>query len=83
MQVGFAQDFLRDDGAIPAMADRHYCPAVRGGLGLGLAFTPPDYQMGENYRIAYIHVPGYPGHGLLRDDGLFQCGLPDLENQDR
>ncbi len=29
------------------------------GVGLiwGLAFTPPDYQMGENYRIAYIHVP--------------------------
>jgi len=29
------------------------------GIGLvwGLALTPPDYQMGENYRIAYIHVP--------------------------
>ena len=27
------------------------------GLIWGLAFTPPDYQMGENYRIAYIHVP--------------------------
>lgn len=27
------------------------------GLVWGLAFTPPDYQMGENYRIAYIHVP--------------------------
>lgn len=29
------------------------------GIGLvwGLAFTPADYQMGENYRIAYIHVP--------------------------
>ena len=27
------------------------------GLAWGLAFTPPDYQMGENYRIAYIHVP--------------------------
>ena len=28
------------------------------GVGLiwGLAFTPPDYQMGENYRIAYIHL---------------------------
>ena len=27
------------------------------GVIWGLAFTPPDYQMGENYRIAYIHVP--------------------------
>jgi len=29
------------------------------GIGLvwGLALTPPDYQMGENSRIAYIHVP--------------------------
>ena len=27
------------------------------GLVWGLALTPPDYQMGENYRIAYIHVP--------------------------
>jgi len=27
------------------------------GLVWGLAFTPPDYQMGDNYRIAYIHVP--------------------------
>ncbi|MEK9647827.1 MAG: heme ABC transporter permease [Pseudohongiellaceae bacterium] len=47
-----------------AMTER-YLPWLTGitvlllGVGLvwGLAFTPPDYQMGENYRIAYIHVP--------------------------
>ena len=23
----------------------------------GLAFTPPDYQQGDSYRIIHIHVP--------------------------
>jgi heme exporter protein C len=27
------------------------------GMVWGLAFAPPDYQMGDNYRIIYIHVP--------------------------
>ncbi len=27
------------------------------GLVWGLGFAPPDYQMGDNYRIIYIHVP--------------------------
>lgn len=27
------------------------------GLIWGLMFAPPDYQMGDNYRIIYIHVP--------------------------
>jgi heme exporter protein C len=27
------------------------------GVVWGLAFSPPDYQMGDNYRIIYIHVP--------------------------
>ena len=27
------------------------------GLVWGLAFAPPDYQMGDNFRIIYIHVP--------------------------
>jgi heme exporter protein C len=27
------------------------------GLVWGLMFAPPDYQMGDNYRIIYIHVP--------------------------
>ncbi|MES2624373.1 MAG: heme ABC transporter permease CcmC [Pseudomonadota bacterium] len=27
------------------------------GLVWGLGFAPPDYQMGDNYRIVYIHVP--------------------------
>lgn len=33
--------------------------AVLIGLGLvwGLLFAPPDYQMGHNYRIVYVHVP--------------------------
>lgn len=33
--------------------------AVLFGVGLiwALGFAPPDYQMGDNYRIIYIHVP--------------------------
>jgi heme exporter protein C len=33
------------------------------GIGLvwGLGFAPPDYQMGDNYRIIYIHVPTASG----------------------
>ena len=27
------------------------------GVIWGLAFAPPDYQMGDNYRIIYLHVP--------------------------
>ncbi|MGA0934055.1 MAG: heme ABC transporter permease CcmC [Pseudohongiellaceae bacterium] len=27
------------------------------GVIWGLAFAPPDYQMGDNYRIIYMHVP--------------------------
>ncbi len=27
------------------------------GIVWGLMFAPPDYQMGDNYRIIYIHVP--------------------------
>ncbi len=27
------------------------------GLYLGLIIAPPDYQMGDSYRIIYIHVP--------------------------
>ncbi|MEM7196482.1 MAG: heme ABC transporter permease [Pseudomonadota bacterium] len=27
------------------------------GLYLGLVVAPPDYQMGDNYRIIFIHVP--------------------------
>lgn len=27
------------------------------GTAWGLMFAPPDYQMGDNYRIIYIHVP--------------------------
>jgi heme exporter protein C len=27
------------------------------GVVWGLGFSPPDYQMGDNYRIIYIHVP--------------------------
>ena len=27
------------------------------GLYLGLVVAPPDYQMGDSYRIIYIHVP--------------------------
>jgi heme exporter protein C len=27
------------------------------GLAWGLMFAPPDYQMGDNFRIIYIHVP--------------------------
>lgn len=27
------------------------------GMVWGLMFAPPDYQMGDNYRIIYIHVP--------------------------
>ena len=27
------------------------------GLAWGLAFTPPDYQQGDSFRIIYIHVP--------------------------
>ncbi len=27
------------------------------GLVWGLGFVPPDYQMGDNFRIAYIHIP--------------------------
>lgn len=27
------------------------------GMLWGLVFAPPDYQMGDNYRIIYIHVP--------------------------
>jgi heme exporter protein C len=27
------------------------------GLVWGLLYAPPDYQMGDNYRIIYIHVP--------------------------
>src|SRR5690554_1112111 len=27
------------------------------GVVWGLGFAPPDYQMGDNYRIIYIHVP--------------------------
>ena len=32
---------------------------VLTGIGVvwGLMFAPPDYQMGDNYRIIYIHVP--------------------------
>ena len=31
------------------------------GLVWGLGFAPPDYQMGDNYRIIYIHVPTASG----------------------
>jgi len=31
------------------------------GLVWGLLFAPPDYQMGHNYRIIYIHVPAALG----------------------
>lgn len=31
------------------------------GLVWGLMFAPPDYQMGDNYRIIYIHVPTATG----------------------
>ena len=33
------------------------------GIGLvwGLGFAPPDYQMGDNFRIIYIHVPTATG----------------------
>lgn len=31
------------------------------GLVWGLMFAPPDYQMGDNYRIIYIHVPTAAG----------------------
>ncbi|MEY4642989.1 MAG: hypothetical protein RLZZ227_2983 [Pseudomonadota bacterium] len=31
------------------------------GLVWGLLFAPPDYQMGDNYRIIYIHVPASLG----------------------
>lgn len=33
------------------------------GIGLvwGLLYAPPDYQMGHNYRIIYIHVPSALG----------------------
>ena len=27
------------------------------GLYLGLVVAPPDYQMGDNYRIIFVHVP--------------------------
>jgi len=27
------------------------------GLGLGLFYSPPDYQQGETVRIMYVHVP--------------------------
>jgi heme exporter protein C len=27
------------------------------GVVWGLGFAPPDYQMGDNYRIIYLHVP--------------------------
>jgi heme exporter protein C len=31
------------------------------GLVWGLLYAPPDYQMGDNYRIIYIHVPSSVG----------------------
>lgn len=31
------------------------------GVVWGLGFAPPDYQMGDNYRIIYIHVPASLG----------------------
>jgi heme exporter protein C len=31
------------------------------GLVWGLLYAPPDYQMGDNYRIIYIHVPAALG----------------------
>lgn len=31
------------------------------GLVWGLLFAPPDYQMGDNFRIIYIHVPSAVG----------------------
>jgi heme exporter protein C len=31
------------------------------GLVWGLGFAPPDYQMGDNFRIIYIHVPSALG----------------------
>ena len=31
------------------------------GLVWGLLYAPPDYQMGDNYRIIYIHVPSSLG----------------------
>ena len=31
------------------------------GLVWGLLYAPPDYQMGDNYRIIYIHVPSALG----------------------
>jgi heme exporter protein C len=31
------------------------------GLVWGLLYAPPDYQMGDNYRIIYIHVPSAAG----------------------
>jgi heme exporter protein C len=33
------------------------------GLVWGLMFAPPDYQMGDNYRIIYIHIPS--GLGMI------------------
>jgi heme exporter protein C len=35
------------------------------GLVWGLGFAPPDYQMGDNYRIIYIHVPLALGAGWV------------------
>lgn len=31
------------------------------GLTWGLLFAPPDYQMGDNFRIIYLHVPSALG----------------------
>lgn len=31
------------------------------GVVWGLGFAPPDYQMGDNFRIIYIHVPTATG----------------------
>ncbi len=30
---------------------------LAAGVVWGLGFAPPDYQMGDNFRIIYIHVP--------------------------
>ena len=41
------------------------------GLVWGLGFAPPDYQMGDNFRIIYIHVP--TSVGAIWIYGMMAC----------
>lgn len=47
---GFADRWAGRTGVLAAIV-------IAAGLYLGLVVAPPDYQMGDSYRIIYVHVP--------------------------